>query len=200
MSVDLINRRSIILASASPRRHQLVSGLGINFSVMVREVDEVWPADLRHSEIPEYLAVLKADAFVTEELPEDYILITADTVVFLNGRVLGKPENREHAIAILNSLQGERHEVITAVCLTTSLNRILFHVSSDVWFRPIEEPEIIWYVDHYQPYDKAGAYGVQEWIGYAGIEKINGSFFNVMGLPTQRLYLELLSLIRKEEQ
>lgn len=198
MSLEKINQRHIILASASPRRKQLLEGLGVCFEVVLKEVDEVWPPALSAGEIPDFLCRLKAAAFSEKDLGQKTILITADTVVMLKGVILGKPKDREDAIAILKQLSGEKHRVITAVCLRTLRTIKAFQVTSEVWFREFPEEEIVWYVDHFHPYDKAGAYGVQEWIGYAGIERINGSFYNVMGLPTQRLYLELLELIREE--
>jgi septum formation protein len=195
MSVEKINSRQIILASSSPRRQELMKGLGIKFTILIREVEEVWPQGMPIREIPSFLADLKADAFSMDEFADGAILITADTVVILDGQVLGKPRDRQDAIEILSKLSGAKHEVITGVCLRSKERSSAFDVCSEVWFRKFSKDEIEWYVDTYSPFDKAGAYGVQEWIGYAGIERINGSFYNVMGLPTQRLYLELEKLI-----
>jgi septum formation protein len=190
-----INQYHIILASRSPRRQYLLEEVGIHFDVIVKDVEERWPIELFREEIPCYLCKLKADAFDMEEYENHTIIITADTVVLLNDEVVGKPADRQDAIAILKRLSGMKHEVITGVCLRSKNKEQIFHVESDVYFRHFSDEEIEWYVDTYQPYDKAGAYGIQEWIGYVGIEKINGSFFNVMGLPTQRLYLELCRFI-----
>jgi septum formation protein len=195
MSVEKINQHHIILASGSPRRQYLLKEIGINFDVIVREVKEVWPTQLKREEIPCFLCELKASAFDNSDLKKDTILITADTVVLLEGNIVGKPKDYNDAVEILTKLSGKKHEVITGVCLKTIEKQIVFYAESEVWFRKFEQPEIEWYITHYKPFDKAGAYGVQEWIGYVGIEKINGSFYNVMGLPTQRLYIELLKLI-----
>jgi septum formation protein len=192
---EKINNYHIILASRSPRRQYLLKEVGINFEVIVRDVEEIWPPDLYREEIPRYLCKLKAAAFDMAEFTDNTIIITADTMVLLNDQVVGKPVDRDDAIDILKRLSGNKHEVITGVCLKGKNKESVFHVESDVYFRCFSDAEIEWYVDHYQPYDKAGAYGIQEWIGYVGIEKINGSFFNVMGLPTQRLYVELCKFI-----
>jgi septum formation protein len=194
---DEINQWNIILASRSPRRQYLLKEVGIKFKVILKEVEEVWPAGLCREEIPLYLCELKAKTFSQEELAENTIIITADTVVLLNNEIVGKPVDRADAINILKRLSGQKHEVITGVCLRGLNKQTVFHVESDVYFRKFSDKEIEWYVDKYQPYDKAGAYGIQEWIGYVGIEKINGSFFNVMGLPTQRLYIELCRFIEE---
>jgi septum formation protein len=196
---DLINQWQIILASRSPRRQYLLKEVGIKFQVIIRDVEEVWPPELFREEIPCYLCELKAKAFSPEELPGKTIVITADTVVLLHDQIVGKPVDRNDAIQILKRLSGKKHEVITGVCIKSSRKQTVFHVESDVYFREFSEKEIEWYVDRFQPYDKAGAYGIQEWIGYVGIEKINGSFFNVMGLPTQRLYLELCKFIKDDD-
>lgn len=197
MSLEIINKWKIILASRSPRRQYLLSEIGIKFNVILKDVDEIWPKELHREEIPRYLCKLKAEAFNINDLSHDTILITADTIVLLDNRVVGKPKDRKDAITILKSLSGRKHEVITGVCLKTCEKEVIFDVESEVWFRNFDTSEIEWYVDTFKPYDKAGAYGIQEWIGYVGIERINGSFYNVMGLPTQRLYVELLKLIQK---
>jgi septum formation protein len=192
---DTINQWDIILASRSPRRQYLLKEVGIKFRVILKDVEEVWPAGLHREEIPCYLCELKAQAFSQDELPDKTLVITADTVVLLNDEIVGKPVDRSDAITILKRLSGQKHEVITGVCFRSNRKQTVFHVESDVYFRHFSEKEIEWYVDTCKPYDKAGAYGIQEWIGYVGIEKISGSFFNVMGLPTQRLYLELCKFI-----
>lgn len=200
MSLARINQYHLILGSSSPRRQYLLKEIGIQFETMLREVDEKWPPHLHREEIPVYLSELKAGAFPETEFANNTILITADTIVLLDGAVVGKPTDRSDAINILQKLSGNRHEVITGVTLRTATKTHSFSVESEVWFRKFDLDEIEWYIDTFKPYDKAGAYGIQEWIGYVGIERINGSFFNVMGLPTQRLYVELLHLIDTMEQ
>jgi septum formation protein len=185
----------IYLASQSPRRKSLLEGLDLNFDVLVRPgIDETVPAGLSEIEIPLYLAEHKSNAYI-DLLDDKTIVITADTIVWINGRELGKPADFTDAVKILKELSGNMHEVVTGVCLRNSVKKRMFHALSKVWFRNLSEAEIKYYLTKYKPYDKAGAYGIQEWIGYAGIEKIEGSFYNVMGLPVQTVYLELLKLI-----
>ncbi len=180
----------LILASSSPRRQQLMREAGFDFEVRLREVPEVYPDDLPVEQVPEYLARLKASAF-KGDLQENELLITADTIVSIHGKVVGKPRDREHAVEMLRELSGNRHTVISGLCLTTNREQRSCSVRTDVFFRELTEEEIVYYVDRYRPFDKAGAYGIQEWIGYVGIEKIDGSFYNVMGLPVQTLYRQL---------
>lgn len=182
---------SIILGSQSPRRKELFSGLNLPFVVEVREVDEVFPSGLSPVEVPEYLAVLKTVPFKSDFQP-DQLVITADTIVLIDNQVLGKPLDYQHAFEMLKQLSGRKHVVITGVCITSASKQITFSDHTDVWFKSLSKNEIDYYLTHYHPYDKAGSYGVQEWIGYVAIEKIEGSYFNVMGLPIQRLYEELL--------
>lgn len=182
----------IILGSNSPRRKALLSGLDIPFEVRaIPDIDESYPASLHETEIPVFVARKKAEAY-TSSLTADQLLITADTIVWVDGHMLGKPKDRADAIRMLNILSGKAHDVITGVCLITKRQSVSFFVLSTVYFAPIREEDIVYYVDHYKPYDKAGAYGIQEWIGYVAVEKIEGSFYNVMGLPIQRVYTELL--------
>jgi septum formation protein len=181
----------IILASGSPRRRQLLKDAGIDYELADGyEVEEVFPASLPVEQVPVYLSELKSAAYPKALNPND-ILITADTVVCLHGALIGKPEGRADALAILGRLSAHRHTVVTGVTLRSAGRQKSFSAHSDVFFRKLTDEEIDWYVDTYRPFDKAGAYGVQEWIGYVGIERIEGSFYNVMGLPVQRLYLEL---------
>jgi len=180
----------IVLASKSPRRQQLLADLGIDFETEIHEVDEVFPEGLPMEEIPQYLARLKAEPFV-ETLKEKDLVITSDTIVYVDGEVLGKPADYEEAVAMLQKLSGRRHEVVTGVCLTSTTKDVSFASVTDVFFKELSQEEIDYYITHYKPYDKAGAYGIQEWIGYIGIERIEGSYFNVMGLPVQHLYEEL---------
>ncbi|MGE0021435.1 MAG: Maf family nucleotide pyrophosphatase [Draconibacterium sp.] len=180
-----------ILASKSPRRQELLRELGINFSVEILEVDESFPNNLIREEIPVFLAELKAKPF-TGKLNKNDLLITADTIVWLNGEVFGKPVDRNDAIEILKKLSDNEHQVISGVCLTSAQKQKSFFSVSNVRFKKLSADEINFYIDEYKPYDKAGAYGIQEWIGYIGITHIEGSFFNVMGLPVQQLYTEIL--------
>ena len=191
---DNLKKYNIVLASNSPRRKELMSGLGVDYVVKtLPDVDESYPDTLQGTEIPAYISREKADAYKSLIQPDE-LLITADTIVWLNGEVLGKPKGREGAIDMLRKLSGTSHQVITGVCLTTSDWQKSFTAVTDVTFATLTEEEIIYYVDKYTPMDKAGAYGVQEWIGFIGVESISGSYFNVMGLPIQRLYKELSKL------
>ncbi|MDR2037103.1 MAG: Maf family nucleotide pyrophosphatase [Bacteroidales bacterium] len=187
----------IILASGSPRRIELMKQAGFRFSVKTAaNVDESYPPGLKREQIPVYLAKVKADAFLdTYGVDDMTVVITADTIVWMNDCVLGKPVSREEAIGMLSALSGNKHHVYTGVCLTSRKKQQSFFSESKVFFRKLDMNEISYYVDHYQPYDKAGAYGIQEWIGYVGIEKIEGSYFNIVGLPIQKLYCELCSFI-----
>ena len=188
---DRLKPYRVILASHSPRRQQLLKDAGIDYELAVGyEVDEVYPAALPAEEVPAYLAELKSVAY-PHEIQSNEILITADTVVCLHGDIIGKPTDRDDAVAILGRLSGNRHTVVTGVTLRAVGQKQSFSVRSDVFFRRLTNEEITHYVDLYQPFDKAGAYGIQEWIGYAAIERIEGSFYNVMGLPIQQLYLKL---------
>lgn len=192
--LDNLKKYNIVLASNSPRRKELMSGLGVDYVVKtLPDVDESYPDTLQGTEIPAYISREKADAYKAFIQPGE-LLITADTIVWLNGEVLGKPKGREGAIDMLRKLSGTSHQVITGVCLTTSDWQKSFTAVTDVTFATLTEEEIIYYVDKYIPMDKAGAYGVQEWIGFIGVESISGSYFNVMGLPIQRLYQKLKRL------
>ena len=194
--LDNLKKFNIVLASNSPRRKELMSGLGVDYVVKtLPDVDESYPDTLQGEEIPAYISREKAEAYQSMIEPDE-LLITADTIVWMNGEVLGKPKDREDAIRMLRKLSGASHQVITGVCLTTKGWQNSFTVTTDVTFAVLSEEEIVYYVDKYSPMDKAGAYGVQEWIGFIGVESISGSYYNVMGLPVQKLYRELiLSLI-----
>ncbi len=195
-ALEKLNAYDIILASKSPRRQHLLTEIGLKFrTINHSEFEEVYPAVLHGEEIPVYLAQAKA-AFYESLLDHNTLLITADTIVWLENEVIGKPAGFEDAVEMLMKLSGNMHEVFTGVCLKTATQEKVFHASSKVFFRKISEEEIRYYVEAYIPFDKAGAYGVQEWIGYVGVESIEGSYFNVMGLPVQRLYCELLKLIQ----
>lgn len=186
-----LERYKIILGSNSPRRKALLSGLGIAFETKpMPDIDETYPETLKEEEIPLFIARHKAEAYAAS-MTADELLITADTIVWIDNGVLGKPHGREDAIRMLRILSGRTHEVITGVCLTTPGKVVSFYVKSSVSFAPVKEEDIVYYVDAFKPYDKAGAYGIQEWIGYVAVEGIEGSFYNVMGLPIQRVYQEL---------
>lgn len=182
---------NIILASASPRRKMLFEGLGIPFRIVVKEIEEVCPGEMTPEETALCLAKRKADEFNETEIGDDGIVITADTVVEINNKIIGKPESREEAISMLQLLSGEMHIVHTGVCIKSHEKEVLFSDTTKVWFAELNRSDIEEYVERFMPYDKAGAYGIQEWIGYVGVKRIEGSFFNVMGLPTHRLYEEL---------
>jgi septum formation protein len=191
--LPVLEKYQITLASQSPRRQSLLKGIIPDFKIEVRNTPEEFPDYLKEHEIATYLAQLKSQAF-GNDITENQLVITADTIVWINNQVLGKPVDREDAIRILKMLSGNKHIVYTGVCLKTKHAEKVFWASTEVYFRNLTEDEIIYYVDQFKPYDKAGAYGVQEWIGYIGIERINGSYFNVMGLPVQMLYEELKKL------
>ena len=192
--LDNLNKYKVVLASNSPRRKELLSGLGIEYTVRTMpDVDESFPDSLKGEEIPAYIANEKAKAYQSI-MKKDELVITADTIVWIDGQVLGKPETKMEAVNMLKTLSGRKHQVITGVCLTTIEWQKSFTATTDVTFAELTDEEIEYYVHHYSPMDKAGAYGVQEWIGFIGVQKIDGSYFNVMGLPIQRLYGELKKL------
>ena len=180
----------IILASKSPRRQELLRRMDMDFRIVLKEVDESYPEGLKPEEIAVYIAEKKALAF--DEETQDEIVLTADTIVEINGRILGKPETPEHAVEMLKLLSGNVHRVITGVCLMYKGKINKFYDVSEVFFRNLTDQEIATYVAKYQPMDKAGAYGIQEWVGLTGIERINGSYTNVVGLPTEKVYQQLL--------
>lgn len=185
----------MILGSNSPRRRELLAGLDIDFEVkVVPGIEESYPDNLSACEIPLFLAGKKAEAYRSMMSGRE-LLITADTIVWTEGDVLGKPAGRDEAVAMLHRLSGGTHQVITGVCLSTCERSVSFSVTSEVTFASLTDEEIVYYVDRYKPFDKAGAYGIQEWIGYVGVESIKGSFYNVMGLPVQRLYSELKQFV-----
>lgn len=189
--LENLKKYRVVLASNSPRRRELLEKLGVTFEVRVqKDIDESYPNTLRGEEVPMFIAGKKAEAYKSN-LAADELLITADTVVCLEGQVLGKPADKKEAERMLHSLSGRTHEVITAVSITTHTVQRTFAVTSSVQFAQLEADEIDYYIETYRPYDKAGSYGIQEWIGMIGVEALRGSFFNVMGLPVQRLYREL---------
>ena len=186
-----LEKYHIILASNSPRRRELLGGLGINYEVKVLpDIEENYPAELPVAQIAEYIAREKADAY-RQLMAANDLIITADTVVVLGDEVLGKPFDLDDARRMLRELSGRTHQVVTGVCLMTKDKKRSFAVTTDVTFKALTNEEINYYVETYKPLDKAGAYGIQEWIGYIGVTGLNGSYFNVMGLPVQRIYNEL---------
>jgi septum formation protein len=182
---------NFILASKSPRRQHLLKSLGIDFSVQTKEIEETYPEGLHYKEVPVYLAELKSQSFKNELFGKD-LLITADTVVCLDNKILGKPDSFDDACQMLKKLSGKQHEVITGVCLSSNEKTESFYSLTNVVFKVLNRYEIEYYIKTFQPYDKAGAYGIQEWIGSIGITSIEGSFYNVMGLPIQKLYDKIL--------
>ena len=192
--LDNLEKYKVILASGSPRRRELMAGLGVNYEVRILpDVDESYPDTLQGEEIPLYIAKEKADAYIPMMQPDE-LIITADTIVWLDGKVLGKPRDREDALQMLRTMSGRTHKVFTGVCITTTDWQRSFTAQTEVRFATLSEDEIIYYVDNFKPMDKAGAYGVQEWIGFIGVENISGSYYNIMGLPVQKPYRELLKV------
>ena len=192
--LDNLKKYKVILASNSPRRKELLAGLGVDYEVRtLPDVDESYPDALQGADIPLYIAKEKADAYRNMLQPGE-LMITADTIVWLDGRVLGKPKDREDALCMLRDMSGRTHEVFTGVCITTTEWQRSFAAQTEVRFAELSEEEITYYVDKFQSMDKAGAYGVQEWIGFIGVENISGSYYNIMGLPVQRLYKELVKV------
>ena len=183
-----LKKYHIILASKSPRRQELLRGMGVDFEILTKETPENYPTDLPLDEVPKYLSLQKSLAFNDDELPADYLLITSDTVVICEGEILGKPKDKEDAERMLRLLSGKTHHVVTGVTVRSAKKTESFAVRSNVTFAELDDEEINYYIEHCKPYDKAGAYGIQEWIGYVGISGLEGSFYNVMGLPTRRLY------------
>lgn len=192
--LDNLKKYKVILASNSPRRKELLAGLGVDYEVRtLPDVDESYPETLQGADIPLYIAKEKADAYVAM-MQSGELMITADTIVWLDDKVLGKPWDREDALQMLRTMSGRTHEVFTGVCITTTDWQRSFTAQTEVRFATLSEEEIAYYVDNFQPMDKAGAYGVQEWIGFIGVENISGSYYNIMGLPVQKLYRELLKV------
>ncbi len=195
ISFDNVVKDMLILSSNSPRRQELLRGLGIPFKVFVIDgIDESYPADMPAEDVAEHIAVKKAAPYAENIKGTDNVVLTADTVVVCEGEIMGKPKNEADAHRMLRKLSGKTHQVYTGVCLTAEGSQRHFSVRTDVTFRELADDEIWHYIRTYKPFDKAGAYGIQEWIGYVGISGINGSYYNVMGLPVQRIYKELKSI------
>lgn len=193
MIPEMVEER-MLLASASPRRHQLMREAGYPFEVITLDVDESYAPSLKGSDIPEHLARMKSREL--GPISEEVILLTADTMVFLDEKPMGKPGHREEALEMLSSLSGRSHEVITGVCIRKGEEENIFHSRTTVHFRDLEEEEMTHYVDRFRPFDKAGAYGIQEWIGHIGVDRIEGSFFNVMGLPIEQVHQRIKSVLQ----
>ena len=193
MLKNKLRNYSLILASGSPRRQQFFKDLDLDFEIRLKEIEEIYPPELKAEEITNYLAELKAKAF-EGKLKVNEILITSDTIVWHNNKALGKPKDDQDAFAILKSLSNATHEVITSVCFKTSSDTKLLHEVTKVTFNKLSEDAIRYYIENYKPFDKAGAYGIQEWIGFVGVSKIEGSYANVMGMPTDKVYNYLINL------
>lgn len=185
--LDNLKNHTVILASGSPRRQQFFKDMHLDFEVRLKEVEEIYPDHLKASEITDFLAVLKADAF-QEDLGEKDILVTSDTIVWHNGKALGKPKDYDDAFQILKTLSDSTHEVFTSVCIKSYHKTAILNDVTKVTFSTLSDEAIAYYLENYKPYDKAGAYGIQEWIGIIGISKIEGSYSNVVGLPVQKVY------------
>jgi len=192
MLKEQLKNYNIILASGSPRRQDFFNKLDIDFTIDVREVEEVFDENLQREAITDYLSQLKASAFT--DLSENDIVVTSDTIVWKDGKAIGKPTDANDAKRMLQSLSNDSHEVFTSVTFTTANGQTTVNDTTKVWFRALTEPEIDYYISQYKPFDKAGSYGIQDWLGYIGIEKIEGCFFNVMGLPTRKVYEGLLKI------
>ena len=194
MLKNKLRNYSLILASGSPRRQQFFKDLDLDFEIRLKDIEEIYPPELKAEEITNYLAELKANAF-EGELQSNEILITSDTIVWYNGIALGKPKDEQDAFDILKSLSNSTHEVITSVCFKTNSETKLIHEITKVTFNELSEDAIRYYIKNYKPFDKAGAYGIQEWIGFVGVSKIEGSYANVMGMPTDKVYEYLNNLV-----
>ena len=193
MLKENLKNYKLILASGSPRRQQFFKDLDLDFEIRLKEIEEIYPNYLKAHEITDYLAVLKANAF-EGELNENEILVTSDTIVWHNNKALGKPKDYDDSFQILKTLSNETHEVITSVCFKTSKKSTVFHEITQVTFSILSDESIHYYLKNYQPFDKAGAYGIQEWIGFIGVSKIEGSYANVMGMPTNKVFDYLINL------
>lgn len=197
MLQNALQNFDVILASGSPRRQYFFDALHIPYTKEVREVDESFPPHLKGAEITDYLATLKASAFTS--IKPNQIIVTSDTIVWMNNAALNKPKDRKQATQMLTRLSGRKHQVMTSVCFTLTNQQIVVNDTTDVWFNPITPNEIDYYITHHQPFDKAGSYGIQDWLGYIGIQKIEGCFFNVMGLPTRLVYKTLMNIANRHK-
>ncbi|MDR6763410.1 septum formation protein [Flavobacterium sp. 2755] len=194
MLKEKLKKYKIILASGSPRRQQFFKDLDLDFEIRLKDVEEIYPPELKAVEITDFLAQLKADAF-KDELKENEILVTSDTIVWHQNKALGKPKSAEDAFEMIKSMSGTTHEVITSVCFQTNTASTLLHDITKVTFKDLSDEAILYYIENYKPYDKAGAYGIQEWFGFMAVTKVDGSYTNVMGLPTAKVYEYLSTLV-----
>ena len=194
MLKEKLKKYSLILASGSPRRQQFFKDLDLDFQIRLKEIEEIYPPELKAVEITDYLAQLKADAF-DGELNDNEILVTSDTIVWHNNKALGKPKNAEDAFQMIKSMSNATHEVFTSVCFKTKLSSTLINDVTKVTFADLSDEAILYYIENYKPYDKAGAYGIQEWFGFMAVAKVEGSYTNVMGLPTAKVYEYLSTLV-----
>ena len=194
MLKEKLNKINIILASGSPRRQQFFKEMDLHYTIRLKEIEEIYPEHLQAEEITNFLAELKASAF-ENELEENDVLVTSDTIVWLNGKALGKPKDYDDAFKMLQQLANQTHEVITSVCLKSIDKTDVFHSVTKVTFANLSDEAIRYYLDNYQPFDKAGSYGIQDWIGLIGISKIEGSYTNVVGLPTEMLFQKLMNYV-----
>ena len=194
MLKEKLNKINIILASGSPRRQQFFKEMDLHYTIRLKEIEEIYPEHLQAEEITNFLAELKASAF-ENELKENDVLVTSDTIVWLNGKALGKPKDYDDAFKMLQQLANKTHEVITSVCLKSFDKTDVFHCVTKVTFANLSDEAIKYYLDNYQPFDKAGSYGIQDWIGLIGISKIEGSYTNVVGLPTEMLFQKLMNYV-----
>lgn len=193
MLKEKLKKYTLILASGSPRRQQFFKDLDLDFEIRLKEIEEIYPPELNAVEITDYLAQLKADAF-EGELKTNEILVTSDTIVWHQNRALGKPKNAQEAFEMIKSMSNETHEVITSVCFKTTSSSVLLNDITKVTFNELSDEAILYYIENYKPYDKAGAYGIQEWFGFMAVAKVEGSYTNVMGLPTAKVYKYLSTL------
>ena len=189
---EKLKKFNVILASGSPRRQQFFKELNLDFTIQLKEVDEIYPKELKGAEITDFLADLKSKSFT--DLNENDLLITSDTIVWLENKAFGKPKNEAEACLMLRELSGKKHEVITSISIKNKFFQKVINDTTWVYFKELSDDEISYYVKNYQPFDKAGAYGIQEWLGYIAIDKMEGSYFNVVGLPVHKLYKELMNL------
>lgn len=194
MLKEKLKKYTLILASGSPRRQQFFKDLDLDFEIRLKDIEEIYPPELKAVEITDYLAALKASAF-EGELNENEILVTSDTIVWHENKALGKPKNAEEAFGMIKSLSNTTHEVITSVCFKTNNSSTLLNDSTKVTFNDLSDEAILYYIENYKPYDKAGAYGIQEWFGFMAVAKVEGSYTNVMGLPTAKVYEYLSTLV-----
>lgn len=194
MLKEKLKKYTLILASGSPRRQQFFKDLNLDFEIRLKEIEEIYPPELKAVEITDFLAELKANAF-EGELKENEVLITSDTIVWHKNKALGKPKNAEEAFEMIKSMSNATHEVFTSVCFKTNTNSTVLNDVTKVTFKELSDEAILYYIENYKPYDKAGAYGIQEWFGFMAVSKVEGSYTNVMGLPTAKVYEYLSTLV-----